>query len=218
MRAFAAAVIERWAARSFEDKARFSEKMRGILQAKWAEMGDEERKARLTAFLAARTSQGRSTSMTECWARRDESERAQILSCVRAGYRTKMTPEKQKAAGEKRRRHYDDHPDKREAARQRGRANAEISKANLALARKRGLTDEEKARRAKALSKNALERIQKDIEKAHKEWSLGRVMTERQRLSMRKRVTTTFSNIQFPAPVQVMMQDLRVARPANVVT
>jgi len=217
MRAFAAAVVERWAARSFEDKARFREKMRGILQAKWAEMGEEERKARLTPFLAARTSWDRSTSMAECWARRDESERAQVLSAVRAGYKTKMTPEKQAATAEKRRRHYDDHPEKREAARQRGRAHAGTSTANLAKARERGLTDEEKARRAKTLSKNALERIKRDIEKAHQEWSLGRVMTERQRLSMRKRLNTTFSNIEFPAPVQVMMQDLRLARAASVV-
>ena len=125
----------RWERLPQEEKERRGLQSSVEMMQVWARMSFQEKLRRKNALLAPRLSaEGKRRfrlSLVNAWLRSDPVLRQRRITQLRAGYKLKMTTERQAEIGQKRRLAWDE--DRRQAARERGLqpANLEIAKANL---------------------------------------------------------------------------------------
>jgi hypothetical protein len=198
----AQAVSQRWAELPEEERRSFARKMTSIVRQQWATMSSEQKKQRLECFLAARLSPSRKSAIGKAWwARLDDEEKAKAVGRLRAGYASKMTPERQRETGRKRAATYSACPEKRARARQNALRNIDQCRANLRL---RGeITADERRRRAAALSATGRRKFISYIEARFKGLhdGSGAPMLERERLTLRARWNITFKFADLDAEV-----------------
>ena len=155
----------------------------------WARMSFEEKLRRKNALLAPRLSaEGKRRfrrSLVNAWLRSDPVLRQRRIAQLRAGYKLKMTTERQAEIGQKRRLAWDE--DRRQAARERGLqpANLEIAKTNLnkahqALAESGRMEVRNERKRQTELKKH-LEVLKALLAKNPSDWSKEERRTLRER-------------------------------------
>jgi len=125
----------RWERLPQEEKERRGLQSSVEMMQVWARMSFQEKLRRKNALLAPRLSaEGKRRfrlSLVNAWLKSDPVLRQRRIAQLRAGYKLKMTTERQAEIGQKRRLAWDE--DRRQAAHERGLqpANLEIAKANL---------------------------------------------------------------------------------------
>lgn len=181
----AMAVAERWMALDAEEKRAFARRMHEIVRRQWAKMPAAEKSERLSRFLASRSSTDRSESKRRWWSSCSDEQKESVMQALRTGYAQKMTPEKQRLAGQKRAATYQACPEKRAKARENALRNVEQCRANLDHSRT--ITDDEKRRRAIGVAATALKKFVRDVHEKYRLAIEGNPFTERERLSFKKR-------------------------------